>query len=401
MAQGLYTLPLSAHRAAVGISDIVADLNGWSAMNLNFATGMSSVVANIQSIASSIGQFNQLIQKLDGRREVPCESFVLFTANNNAQAFRLTYTNNSKAESFFAITETQNIDTAFKLIDLVKKHFDVSHSPPIQAQSDAIRFEAQAVSDLRVQVEKLGDFMVKMTKESAESTRKLAEELERTHQAKQSELEAEFKRRDEEFKIKVQAFEKAREDFDDRARTHVRRDLLDKIKENIKERQDVAIGKASSSSRLWVHVVSWVFLLISGTATAYTAKHLYEISGKVPFDWWIIPPFSASALTLVSTVIFYFRWISSWSDWLAYDGGRVSQYATDILRASWLVELLFEYKDEKGKEISPEVVSSLTEGLFKIQPFKASKYHPSDDMLRVVKNIKSLKTAGLEVETKN
>lgn len=128
---------------------------------------------------------------------------------------------------------------------------------------------------------------------------------------------------------------------------------------------------------------------------------LYAAAGQAPFDWRVVPPFTIAAALFAGTVIFYFRWTSRWADRLAHNDLEVQQYASDILRASWVAELLFEYKDEQDKEIPAEVIARMTEGLFHRREFGAHAYHPSEDLASMIGGIRKIKAtpSGVEIDT--
>jgi hypothetical protein len=72
----------------------------------------------------------------------------------------------------------------------------------------------------------------------------------------------------------------------------------------------------------------------------------------------------AFTIMFVSTAYFFIRWNNQWFQRHANEEFRLKRMELDIDRASWFVEMAFEWKDEKGEEIPVELIERLTHGLF-------------------------------------
>ena len=60
---------------------------------------------------------------------------------------------------------------------------------------------------------------------------------------------------------------------------------------------------------------------------------------------------------------------------------RTKRFELDVDRASWLVEMALEWKDEKGTEIPKELLDRLSVNLFDKANETANATHPSEDIL--------------------
>jgi hypothetical protein len=76
-----------------------------------------------------------------------------------------------------------------------------------------------------------------------------------------------------------------------------------------------------------------------------------------------VKQFTFTAL-FVSTAYFFIRWNNHWFQRHANEEFRLKRMELDIDRASWFVEMAFEWKDEKGEAIPLEIIERLTQGLF-------------------------------------
>jgi hypothetical protein len=410
MSIKLHVVSPPVAKVAVGFAAIAKEIGP----DLNIEYSVHSTVPNVGINIKNAGQeiendvnFKQFVVDLTGRPHIHCNSG--FVKTQHPQTGRASFEVRFKvddSQNYFTVESVSDRPTALKIMDLLHEHFRILSRAEVLMDSlpedakEAIRFREEAVQSLEGQVNRLGGFLTQMMERNAEQVRALTTDLEKQFQAKQAAADARIAKQQEEVEIARKEFEKAKADFDDRQRTHVRRDLLKKIQENIDMRrnQSSLITSAASRSRLLIHITSWFFICLAGYFTFVAGKHLYDALGKPPFDWRVVPPFSFLALFLVGILIFYFRWTSRWSDVLAHNDLAIAQYASDILRASWIAELLFEVKEDQQKEIPPEVLASLTEGLFKRDPLRPGKYHPSDDVLATLKKVQSFKAGPQGVE---
>jgi len=407
MSNRLHVLPLSANDVATGLAAVAAEMLPGAQVSINVHAAVNTINFQTRATASALtqdGSFVQFVNAVSAIPSLPCGSANLKIEGGQPQ-YALSY-HSEETQTYFTIDSSSDAGTGAKLYSCLEKRFKLMSrgavlgaSLPVADQA-AIHFREQAVGDLAAQVSRLGEFMTQMAQNAARSTEELTASLQERFQHRQAELEDTMRKNREELELERATFRKEKAAFDDRQRTHVRRDLLKKIQENIMARATAnTLSGDARKSRAWIHALSWIFISLSSVAGLFAGRQLYLAAGHMPFDWRVVPPFSVAALLFAATLIFYFRWTSRWADRVAHDDLAVAQYATDILRASWLVELLFEYKDERQKEIAPEMLASLSEGLFKREEFRVAHYHPTDDVTSLVRRIRSLKAGpeGLEI----
>lgn len=106
-------------------------------------------------------------------------------------------------------------------------------------------------------------------------------------------------------------------------------------------------------------------------------------------------------------LIFFLRWTSNWAQQYADAEFSAAQFRRDILRASWVAELLFESAENRSQEgesrpveIPEFFIEQVTQSLFRGTRNKSST-HPVDDILSYAKQFKkiSLTKSGIEVES--
>lgn len=88
----------------------------------------------------------------------------------------------------------------------------------------------------------------------------------------------------------------------------------------------------------------------------------------------------AATLATVAAIVYYIRWNDHWFKRHADEEFNIKRFELDVDRASWVVEMAMEWKDEKGSEIPKGLVDRLTANLFESTPEESSPRHPSEDL---------------------
>ena len=104
-----------------------------------------------------------------------------------------------------------------------------------------------------------------------------------------------------------------------------------------------------------------------------------QLSGSL--GWYFILKPLFSGIALAAAVIYYIRWSNLWFTQHATEEFRLKRLNLDIDRASWVVEMALEWKDEKGTEIPHELVERLSRNLFTEEHGETKgPRHPSEDL---------------------
>lgn len=152
--------------------------------------------------------------------------------------------------------------------------------------------------------------------------------------------------------------------LDDRAAMHARRQHYKDIKEKFRSWSD-KFQLSPGTIRLWIG--SMVFTVILMTVFGFLAGwFLYQsvhTNDQVQLGFTIAKQITFTAL-FVSTAFFFIRWNNNWLQRHANEEFRLKRMELDIDRASWFVEMAFEWKDQKGEGIPDALIERLTHGLF-------------------------------------
>lgn len=264
-----------------------------------------------------------------------------------------------------------------------------------QAEQDKLRYYERALSDLMAAVSKLGEVSTQQIERQATYL-----------QQKSAELDAQFRQRLDENRKEHEArladvaagraqLEKERSDFDVRKSTAVRRELLKDMKTLIETK--FTLSDDTDSRQKVIHLFSQGAIFLGAACMLWGIGALLYLK---PFDWHYLVIVWSGLLIGGSTLIFYLRWNGHWVSMLAKSEFDSRKLNVDVLRASWVTEMLLEWKDEKGdRPIPTELLTSFTTGLFMPTESAEKDHHPAGDATRLLAGITHLKANkdGLEI----
>lgn len=158
--------------------------------------------------------------------------------------------------------------------------------------------------------------------------------------------------------------EERKKTLDDRSSTHARRAIREKLKETILARQQsFSLSRDTKSRRGWVLAMYMMLLAAFGIPAGVL---LYQDFGGDPkvFSPWLFGRQIGFSLGFAATAGFFLRWLNHWAQQHADEEFKLKQFELDFDRASFLVEMAFEWNDEKQGQIPPQLVDYLGSHLF-------------------------------------
>ena len=108
-------------------------------------------------------------------------------------------------------------------------------------------------------------------------------------------------------------------------------------------------------------------------------------------NYMLLFPLASSLLIFISTAIFFIKWQNNWIKIHADAELENKKFETDMLRASWLAEMYFEWDEKKEMEFPPQMVESFTKNLFEHVSGNVSVSHPYEDIIKNLKNVSKFK----------
>lgn len=178
-------------------------------------------------------------------------------------------------------------------------------------------------------------------------------------------------------------------EIDDRQARHVRRQIRKDIKDALARRAD-KFELTAGTRRLrrplfWFSII--LLLVFGGGLLFYTIEGAQQIvagaaqAGSISSEPWLIAiRLAVFGLAFGSTAIFFMRWNNRWFEQHASEEFLLKRLELDLDRASWVVEMAMEWKEEKGTEIPAHLLDRLTANLFTGGQPEAEPLHPADQL---------------------
>lgn len=243
-----------------------------------------------------------------------------------------------------------------------------------------------------------------------ESIKKRLYEEHEKQKAKLDEWETELERREEE--------------IDNRDSKHARRQIRQDLKtEFIKrsERFELTQGTQCLRKPIFYFTILLLTIFGIGMAVSFAASLLPIWRGTELKTLDLINLVVKQVLFAVAfgtTSVFFIRWNNKWLESHAKEEFYLKRLELDVDRASWVVEMALEWKDEKGTEIPKELIDRLTLNLFNDNKSEEDLLHPADQLAsallgsasgaslklpygEVCFDRKSMKSLGKQSETDN
>ncbi|WP_147468479.1 hypothetical protein [Corallococcus interemptor] len=224
-----------------------------------------------------------------------------------------------------------------------------------------------------------------------EEFRQHTKELEEAHAQRTKQLNEELSQREQEIERKRQELEARTKEIDNSKSTHARRKLRQDLKEELSKRNE-RFQLTSGTQRLrWPIFIFTLFLLLSFFIglTTYSYVGFVQLTTKDGLSTHeiiaTIIKHVTFAIAFASTSVFFIRWNNRWFQAHADEEFRQKRFDLDLDRASWVVEMALEWKEEKGTEIPSELLSRLTNGLF-VEEAKTNEepLHPADQLASAI-----------------
>lgn len=202
-----------------------------------------------------------------------------------------------------------------------------------------------------------------------------SQELENKILENQKALQKEFEAKEQKLAEKEEAFKEKEAEFETHESKYIRRQLRQDLLKRLAElSQKFELTKDTRKLRTPIFVVTSIFIIFFGVLTVLSFSQAVEILSAAAGDankinWWILGVLALKQLAFASAFIggtwFLIKWNDRWFRQHADAEFNFKQLELDINRASWVVEMALEWKDEKGKELPPELLDRLTKNLFK------------------------------------
>lgn len=299
-----------------------------------------------------------------------------------------------------------NFQKIAPITDALNKHFnllrqhEVFESALPAAEQEAIQTARTVILDFSSQAARLASLSASNIERMNDVIIKKTTELDARYEKKNNELVEQINAKKAELDAQEDAFRKEKARHDARENTVVRRDLLEKIVKILDFQKQISITPETIKKRTPVH---WICFISMALALLFIASFGYKTFMDTTAYLHHNIPLSTGIFFFASTAIFYIRWNDLWFKEHANAEFENRKFYVDIVRASWIAELLFEWKDKKEVPFPDQLITSYTTGLFQNADIVKTTKHPFDDLKSLagsVSEIKFTKKDGFSLKKK-
>ena len=268
-------------------------------------------------------------------------------------------------------------------------------------------------------LERLNEDLVRQSAKFREQVEKRFEtkstELEKETKEKQYNLEKDYAKKSEALEAKEKILEDKLDAIDDRDNTHVRREIRDKMLDDVKNRiSNFGVSEATEKKRIPVLfgiILLMLFSLFLMVFTGYeinTAEKNHTVSvdtteasspeedvtkttqvkPHVEFAYvdkakiyWLWARFALFSFALLGTVLYYIKWQNLWAERHSASEFQLQQFYIDVNRANWAIESCLEWRKVTESVIPTELLKSITRNLFESEQSEIEQLtHPADEL---------------------
>jgi hypothetical protein len=265
--------------------------------------------------------------------------------------------------------------------------------------------------------------------------------LEEEFQTKKNTLESEYKNKQNEVNELEKELNKRQAALDDRDNTHVRREIRNKMLDDVNARiNNFGVSYSTNRKRRPVFVGIIMLCLVFATLLGMSIYESYTIhkenmltldnirnvsangvkekeAGTItPETWakvstiepdqktlyWCWLRISLYSFGLLGTILYYIKWENKWADYHSTSEFQLQQFYIDINRANWAIESCLEWRKNTDSVIPKQLLESITKNLFTSENTEQEKIsHPADELASALLGSSSklkLNIAGHELE---
>lgn len=201
-----------------------------------------------------------------------------------------------------------------------------------------------------------------------QETTALRQRLQAENEAERSKNRAEADAKEAELKEQEKALGERIRALDDRRATHARRQIRADMKQRIRDREaDFSLTPKTVRKRFPIHILFGVLVTVPALVLTWGLWDVWWHGARwdgTPVDWVRLLRIPLGAAGVAGFVVYYIRWLDQWFRQHAEEEFRLKRFDLDIDRASWVVEMMLEWKDEKQSPPPPELIDRISRNLF-------------------------------------
>lgn len=261
-----------------------------------------------------------------------------------------------------------------ELNEQLKRHYEIR-------ESELTRLEGVSESII--------DRTEQFLKQKSEEFLNNKKALEKEYEAKIEIIKSDYSAKQQNLDTERDKLNAKLKEIDDREAKHVRRKIREDLREEFKKRSlKFELTEGTVNLRKPINLFTVILLCLFGIGfviySYLSTTQLISTNTNTSVLITLAIKQIALGLAFASTAVFFIRWNNKWFEKHSTEEFRLKRLEIDIDRASWLVEMAFEWKTEKDADIPIELINKLGENLFKEDKAEESPLHPSDQLASAI-----------------
>ena len=288
--------------------------------------------------------------------------------------------------------EVKNIDK-MKIVALINKKLK-AFDPGRLAGQGVSEEQNQMIAIHESTLERLEQLNEDLVRQSTEFRRNLEiqytekiNKLEEGNLQQKSSLEDEYKKKSDLLDQKEALLVDKLNAIDDRDNTHVRREIRDKMLEDVKTRiSTFGVSDATERKRKPVYFGMLFLITVFTIMLIYTGYEAKITAGadKIMM-YWLWGRFTLYSLGLLGTILYYIKWENKWAEQHSNTEFQLQQFYIDVNRANWIIESCLEWRKETQSILPKALIESISRNLFIKDNNETEKIlHPADQLASVL-----------------
>ncbi|MBX3210169.1 MAG: hypothetical protein KF764_34375 [Labilithrix sp.] len=410
MSIGLFTRALTAEEVLEAFPKVAVAF-GDERTTLSITTNAGHRFSTKQGVANALPANEALPDWLKAVKDRPhllavtaSLTFPVHPTTNHAET--IVYRTDDGAIGRFELTLASEPERYQLALEALEGQFELTSYVDLVANAGrlegaALQFRERGVAAVDAATQKLAGKLAEIGARDAESRREALQAQEAEYRRRLTELEESFAERkrlaDEEHKTEMILLAEDRRKHEVEVNKFVtieskrmRRDLLKMIQGTLDKAKDFSLSTSTVEKRLMVHIVTGLLLTVVGCVAGIYVYRLAFALKPTEALWHDYALVAAPFATLVTTFVYYLKWNDRWFREHADNEFAASRYRADILRASWVAELVSEWQAESEEELPPELLSAFTRNLFRDGPGSKESEHPLDAITGMMKRVTSV-----------
>lgn len=377
-------------------------------VQIKINTTIPTIKYSIQAPGNEINENEEcksFLGRLRSLPEVDCYSFSLSPESSPQQRnvrAEASFTNQDGIIGTLSFSNPEAFQNIDEFLQALSEQFTIATRKTLltanlsQDDQAQLKLRQSLLDDLTQALGRLQRHTVDLAEQNSKYVAEITDRLDNKYTEREQLLEERIQKDRDKLDAEKQKHEEKVKEYETRESKYVRRDLLKQMESKIEKQREITLSDKTTHKRWLIHGICWIVFVATATLAGWSA---YEIMKSSEFSWHQSIPLSTSVAAFIGNLIYYLKWQNQWFQEHAQAEFRNMRFSADILRASWLAELMFEWEREKERDLPEELITRFSHNLFSDSSINTPE-HPIETLAELAKSMKKVRfgKGGFEFE---